>query len=128
MKKIYLTLALLIFVIAIKAQGPPPPQPPSLEERMKKLAEVMKKEVNTNDKQQAAINEAFKIFFAGADQVRKNDPPPPPPPPDPKVKAAMDKLEKDRDEAVRKVLSAEQFEKYRKAAEKMKPPAPPRDK
>ena len=121
--KVYLTICIMLFAILVKAQ---PPAPPSMEERMKKLAEVMKKEVKPTDKQQTAINEAFKKFFTAADQVRKDNPPPPPPPPDPKTKAAMEKLEKERDEAIKKILSADQFLKYKEAAMKMRPPAPPK--
>ena len=121
MKRIIIGSALLLFALAGKAQ---PPKPPSIEERLKKTNEVLQKEVQPTAAQKTAIETAFKKFFTDADKLRKDNPPPPPPPPDPKVKEAMDKLVKERDEAVKKILTAAQYEKYKVAAEKLHPPRP----
>ena len=86
--------------------------------------ELQQKEIQLSSSQLQSVEAAFKKFFVAADQLRKDNPPPPPPPVDPKVKAAFDKLEKERDEAIRKVLSAEQYEKYKTAAKRMQPPPP----
>ena len=66
----------------------------------------------------------YKTFFTAADKLRIDNPPPPPPPPDPKVKEAMDKLVKERDENVKKILTAPQYEKYKKAVKKLQSPKP----
>lgn len=117
----FLISALLLATIATAQQ---PPAPPSMEERMKKTSELLQKEVQPTTAQKTAIESAFKIFFTAADKLRKDNPPPPPPPPDPKVKEAMDKLVKERDEAIKKVLTAAQYEKYKEAAKKLHPPKP----
>lgn len=132
MKKALITAASLLFVMVAMAQetspqGKPPgqpPPPPSLEERLKKTNEMLQKEIKPNDMQQKALEDAFREFFVATDQVRKDNPPPPPPPPNPKVKEAMDKLVKERDDKIRKVLTDEQFKKF-KEAEKTKHPHPP---
>lgn len=121
MKKLIVTAGFLLVIVIVRAQ---PPKPPTLEERLKRTNEVLQKEVQPTDAQQAAIESAFKTFFAAADKIRKDNPPPPPPPPDPKVKEAMDKLVKDRDESVKKILTAAQYEKYKEAAKKLQPPGP----
>ncbi len=121
MKKIIIIPALLFFALVVKGQ---PPKPPSIEERLKRTNEVLQQEVQPNAAQKTAIETAFKKFFTDADKLRKDNPPPPPPPPDPKVKEAMDKLVKERDEAVKKILTAAQYEKYKAAAKKLQPPKP----
>ena len=130
MKRQIIAAGLVLFVIVAKAQPtgqqpPAPPKPPSIEERIKRTNEILTKEVTLNANQQKAIETAFKKFFTDADKLRKDNPPPPPPPPDPKVKAAMDKLVQQRDEEVKKVLSADQYKKYLEAAKKLHPPKPP---
>lgn len=122
MKKLFITAALILFVIVTKAQQPPPP--PSLEERLKRATDIIQNEVKPTAAQKSAIENAFKAFLTAADKLRKDNPPPPPPPPDPKVKEAMDKLVKERDEAIKKILTADQYEKYKEAAKKLHPPKP----
>lgn len=127
MKKIASALLALGIVIVVKAQQPPsgqPPKPPSVEDRIKHTTEVLQNDVQLSSAQKAAVQSAFKNFFTAADQLRKDNPPPPPPPPDPKVKAAMDKLVAERDEAVKKVLTAAQYEQYKAAMKKLHPGAP----
>jgi len=121
MKQLIIIAGFIAIAFIAKAQ---PPIPPSIEERLKKTNEVIQKEVQPTAAQKAAIEAAFKTFFTNADKLRKENPPPPPPPPDPKVKEAMDKLVKERDESVKKVLTAAQYEKYKEAAKKLHPPGP----
>jgi len=121
MKKLIIVTVSILFAFATKAQ---PPKPPTIEERLKKTNEVIQKEVQPTTTQKAAIEAAFKTFFTNADKLRKDNPPPPPPPPDPKIKEAMDKLVKERDESIKKVLTAAQYEKYKEAAKKLHPPKP----
>ncbi len=123
MKKQIITAGLILFVIVTRAQQPPPP--PSIEERLKHTSEVLQKEVQPSAAQQAQIDAAFKIFFIAMDKLHKENPPPPPPPPDPKVKEAMDKLVKERDDKIKKVLTGDQFKRFKEAEKKMHPPKPP---
>lgn len=122
-------LFVVVFILAAlagKTQPPQgPPKPPSVEERLKRTNEVLLKDIPLNASQKTAIETAFKKFFAAEDKLRKDNPPPPPPPPDPKVKEAMDKLVKKRDEQVKKVLTDEQFKKYKESAKKLHPPKLP---
>ena len=122
MRYIFLTAFGLLIVFFAAAQQHRPPSP---EERMKRTKEVLEKEVNLTADQLKTVELAFADFFKAADQLRKDNPPPPPPP-DPKVKEKMDQLEAKRDESVRKVLSADQYEKYKAVSGKLKPPPPPR--
>lgn len=129
MKRNLITAAILLFAIVSRGQQPDHPagsfgQPPSMEERIKRTNDVIQKEVQPNSTQQAAIEKAWKSFFTAMDQLRKDNPPPPPPPPDPKVKEAMDKLVKERDETVKKVLSDAQYQKYQEVAKQLQPPKP----
>ena len=127
MKKIIIAAGLILFAVHVKAQQDKqhgPPKPPSVEERLKHTNEVITKEVQPTANQKAAIEKIYKQFFADADALRKDNPPPPPPPPDKKVKEAMDKLVKERDESIEKILTDAQFKKYKEAAKKLHPPKP----
>ena len=122
MKKQIITASLLFFVIVTRAQQPQ--QPPSIEDRLKHTSEVLKKEVQPSAAQQSQIDAAFKVFFIAMDKLHKENPPPPPPPPDPKVKEAMDKLVKERDDKLKAILTEEQFKKYKEVEKKLLPPKP----
>lgn len=129
MKKFISVTILSLFVIVARPQQqgqqpPQPPKPPSIDERIKKTNEVLQQEVQLTTAQKTAIEKAFRDFFAAADKVRKDNPPPPPPPPDPKVKEAMDKLVKERDDSIKKILTDDQYNKYKEAVEKLHPPKP----
>lgn len=128
MHKLLLTTTAVLFFSFSNAQEPPgpgkPPSQPSLEDRLKHTSELLKKEINSSGEQQKKLEEIFKEFFKAEDKIRKENPPPPPPPPDPKLKAAMDKLVKDRDEKLKKLMSEEQFRKWKEAEKKMGPPRP----
>ena len=119
MKKLIITAGIVLFVIVVKGQQPT--EPPSIEERIKHTNEVLQKEVQPTAEQKTAIELAYKSFFIAADKLRKDNPPPPP---DPKVKEAIDKLVKERDESIKKKLSEEQYRKYLEAAKKLHPPKP----
>jgi hypothetical protein len=124
MKKLIIAAGFVLFVTAAKAQPPQPPGPPSIEERLKRTNEVIQQEVQLTTAQKTSIESTFKTFFTAEDKLRKDNPPPPPPPPDPKVKEAMDKLVKERDESIKKILTEAQYQKYKEAAKKLQPPKP----
>jgi len=118
--------AFIVASLVVNAQGSakqdPPHKPPTVEERLKHLKEVMVKDASLNEEKQQKIAEVFKQFFIKADKL---NPPPPPPPPN---KEEMDKLVKERDEAVAKILTAEEFKRYKEAEKKLRPPHPPQPK
>ncbi len=122
MKKIIFAIGLLLPVTILHAQPPHPPKPPGIEERINRTQEILQHEVQPTTAQQTAIATVFKTFFTAEDQLRKDNPPPLPPPPDPKVKAAMDQLAKERDAAIKKILTEAQYAKYQEAAKKLHPP------
>ena len=128
MKRLISVSALALFVIVARLQQPPPP--PGIEERIKRTNEVLDKEVQPDAQQKIKIEAAYRKFFTAEDKLRKNHPPKageqqgPPPAPDPKTKEAMDKLVKERDESVKKILDDKQYARYKEAVKKLKPPRP----
>jgi len=125
MKKQLLIAALMLFCSFANAQEPSRGhEPPSIEERLKRTKEVMQKDLQLSAAQLKTMESAFKTFFLAADKIRKDNPSPQPPPMDTKVKEQMDKLAKQRDESVKKILTAEQFKKYKEVELKMRPPRP----
>ena len=126
MKKTIACFTAFLFFAAAYAQ---PPKLPTVEERLNKLNEVLQQEVKPNASQKMEIENIFKPFFAAADKLRKDNPPPaklstPPFPPPANVRAAMQKLEEDRDESVKKLLTEVQYKKYKTAVDKLRPPHP----
>ena len=116
------TIAAILFLLgSIASNAQPPNKPPSMEERLKKAHEIMLKELQPSAEQLVVIEKNFTAFFTKADKLRKDNPPPPP---DPAIKAAMDKLEKERDENIKKVLDAGQYKKYQELVIKMRPARP----
>ena len=99
-----------------------PTDPPTTEDRLKHTSDIIQQEVKPGADQLKKIEEVYKEFFNSIDELRKDNPPPPPPPPPPKLKTEMDKLVKERDERVQKILTADQFQKYLEAAKKFHPP------
>ena len=122
MKKKLVILAVLVFgsIGMINAQehqkNEGPRKPPSVEERMKHVKETLAKDASLSADKQQKVMDLFKQFFIKADKVA-------PPPPN---KEEMDKLVKERDEAVAKVLTAEEFKRYKEAEKKLRPPHPPK--
>ena len=114
-------------------EQPRPPKPPSIEERMKHVDEKLAKEITLTADQKKKVEAAYKDFFVKADKLREKMPPPPPPPA-PGNKAEMDKLSKERDAEIQKVLSPDQFKKYAEVEKTLRPkppvnpPPPPSDK
>jgi hypothetical protein len=121
MKKVSLLITICLAVAFCKAQDRPHP---SMEEHLKRSQEMLQKELQMNSDQQKKVEQAFKDFIAEAEKLHKEYPPPPPPPMDPKTKAALDKLEQERDAKVKMALTAEQYQKYIEVAKKMHPPHP----
>ena len=122
MKKVLLIIsAFMLAGLTVHAQGSakqePPHKPPTVEERLKHLKEVMVKDASLNVEKQQEISEVFKQFFIKADKLN-----PPPPPPN---KAEMDKLVKERDDAIAKILTADEFKRFKEAEKKLRPPHPP---
>ncbi len=125
----YTIIFFFFFALKAGAQQPPaggPPQPPPIEERMKRTNEMLQREIAPTATQKTSIDKIYRDFFAKEDKLRKENPPPAQPgPPPAKVKEAMDKLVKERDEKVKKLLTADQYKKYTEAIKKLMP-RPPR--
>ena len=121
MKRIKIFAILFLAVAFCNAQDKPHPSP---EEHLKRSQEMLQKELQMNSDQQKKVEQAFKDFMVEAEKLHKENPPPPPPPMDPKVKAALDKLEQERDAKVKMALTAEQYKKYVEVAKKMRSPHP----
>ena len=124
MKKILLAFGVLCLNAGLHAQPPGTPKPPTIEERIKHTNDILQKELQLNAKQKVAIEASFKIFFTAEDKLRKDHPATMPPVADSKIKVQMDKLSKERDESIKKVLTDEQYKKYLEAEKKMRPPMP----
>jgi|GEM_PF-1392446 len=123
MKTLLLSLTLLLGILSLKAQqsGPPPP-PPSIENRLKHVEELAKSKLNANSNQMAELKKTFKAFFEKMDKLHKDNPPPPP---KPEFIQSQKKLEEERDQALQKVLNAQQFLEYKKMLSQLRPPMPP---
>jgi len=117
MKKIAFFLIIQICVLYAYSQ---PPKPPGIEERLKRTKELLKTEIKLTNSQIAVIEKEFKQFFIQADKLREDNPPPP----SEKVKQALERLEKDRDNKVKSSLSTEQYKKYLSVVIKLHPPRP----
>lgn len=123
MKKIIvLTLGLMATCAMLYAQpAGGPPKPPSAEERLKRVNEKLKKELQLSTKQQAVVNEAFELFFKEADKLRPQSPPPPPPP----DRAKIEPLAQKRDASIKTVLTEAQYKKYIEIEKTLRPQVPP---
>lgn len=123
-KSLLMGIALCCSVFFAKAQ---PPQAPGIEERLAHVSGKLEKEITLTAVQKEKVKTAYRQFFESIEKLRDKDgkhQPPPPPPPPPADKAAVEKLSKERDEQIKKVLSASQFAKYTEIEKTMRPPAP----
>lgn len=123
MKKTFLlTLVLLVSCAMLRAQPEAGrPKPPSAEERLKRVNEKLKAELQLSAKQETVVNEAFKLFFREADKLRPQSPPPPPPP----DKAKIEPLAQKRDASIKAVLTEAQYRKYLEIEKTLRPQGPP---
>jgi hypothetical protein len=99
----------------LKKLAPPPdsgnkdrPAPPSLDERIKIIDEKICIPLSLSAIQKETIDKAFLNFYTEMDAIMKTSPDTKSPP----DKSKIEPLEKARDEKIKKVLSAEQFNKY----------------
>ena len=122
MKKFIIIPVFLLIATFAKAQDDQ--RPPSKEDHLKHVNEMLKKELQLNDAQQKQAGEVFKDFLDQAEQLHKQYPPPPPPPMDPKMKEAFDKIEQARDAKMKTILTDDQYKKYSEVKIKMHPPHP----
>lgn len=123
MKKIImLTLVMMVTSAMLYAQhAGGPPKPPSAEERLKRVNEKLKAELQLSAKQQTVVSEAFKSFFKEADKLRPQSPPPPPQP----DKAKIEPLAQKRDASIKAVLTEAQYKKYVEIEKTLRPQGPP---
>ncbi len=103
-------IALPFIVQAQPPQGPPPP--PTAEERAVRL-EKLAKDLNLTEEQKAKFKQAENDFFAKAEKLQGE------------IKPQMDTLHKERDEAVKTILTAEQYAQLQKIHEDRRKQGPP---
>ncbi|MBK8882264.1 MAG: hypothetical protein IPN67_07700 [Bacteroidales bacterium] len=112
----------------LRALAPPPGKdnkdchkPPSSEERMKIVDEMIIKPLSLNSSQSETVMGAFREFFKGMDKLRQdlqqNTPAPP-------VKSKIEPLEKARDEKIKQVMTKELFLKYQELEKSSRPSKP----
>ncbi|MFZ6022913.1 MAG: hypothetical protein ACOYVG_00490 [Bacteroidota bacterium] len=124
MKKLFvLILGLITTCTMLSAQQPAggSPKPPSAEERLKRVSEKLKTELQLSAKQQTVVSEAFKSFFKEADKLRPQSPSPSPPP----DKAKSEPLAEKRDASIKAVLTEAQYKKYIELEKTLRPQGPP---
>lgn len=98
-----------------------PHKRPSAEERLKRVNEKLKQELQLSVKQEQAVANAYKLFFSEVDKLRPAQVPPPPPPPD---KEKVEPLTKKRDAAIKAALTQAQYQKYVEVEKTLRPPKP----
>jgi len=127
MKKTIVALLLITgFCNHSLAQDQMPPKPPSVEDRINHLNDALQKSITITKDQQKKIDAIYKDFFVQMDKLHV--PPPPPPPVDDKGKpsrAEVEKICRERDDQIQKILDAGQYSKYREVEKSLKPPPPP---
>jgi len=110
-----------------------PPQRPTVKQRIDRLNDTLAKALHISATQQKSIDDAFMHFFAQADKLMGDNPPPRPDAQDEKGKQMHEQiltLQKQRDEAIAKVLTTDAFKKYQEIEKNMRPggggqPTPP---
>lgn len=101
--------------------GEPAAEHPSDERRLKLIEENIIKPLELNSVQADTIKRAFSDFFLAMSKFREgNDLNPP-------ERSVVESLEKARDKRIEKILTAEQFLKYRELEKSARPPRPPRE-
>ena len=124
MKKTLFLFAFLFFTICYSNAQPEqekqPRKPPTVEDRLKHVSEKLDEELKLTPDQKEKILAAFKTFFADMEANRSKQAPPPPPPP-PVKKEIAEKLSAERDEKIRKVLTTDQFSKFKEIEKKLRP-------
>ncbi|MFY7900433.1 MAG: hypothetical protein ACOVNY_09635, partial [Chitinophagaceae bacterium] len=126
MKQLLSIVMAYVCAICISYAQPQPPKKPNDADRLKHVTEKLEKELQLTATQKEKVTAAYKTFFADIDKNRTDngkaaDAPPPPPPPPPVKKEVVEKLLSQRDEAIKKVLTEEQYKKYITIEKKMRP-------
>lgn len=110
MKKHVIFIAFLLFAgIAANAQGP---QRRTVEERVKSVMEKVTPALSLDQTQAASIDSVFTIYYKDMDKLRESMQPGTPP-----DRSVFEKVINERDERLKKVLSAEQFKKFKDEVE-----------
>ncbi len=94
--------------------------PPSLDERMKRVEEIILKPLALTAAQKETANKAFRDFYVEMDKLGKAQPGATTPP----DRSRMEPLEKARDAKIKQVISAAQYAKYLDLEKAARPPRP----
>lgn len=115
--KIIIAAIAMLFTSAIfpqdQKQGPGKPPPP--EKRWEKDSEKIKKAITLTDDELLKIKTAFMSFYKEMDSLHEKNKGQRP------VKEEVDKLIKKRNDAVKKSLSQDKFNKYMEAEKELGP-------
>jgi hypothetical protein len=106
---------------------PGPPPRPTVKQRIDRLNDTLNKALHITTSQQKVVDDAYTQFFASADKLMGNNPPPRPDARDEKSKQLHEQilaLQKQRDDAIAKVLTAEAFKKYQEIERSLRPGRP----
>lgn len=119
MKKAVWMMMMLGAALFVKAQnqapqGPPPP-PPTAEQRAEHLEKVTK-DLKLTEDQKAKFKQAEDNFFAKAEKLHEE------------MKPKMDALHKEHEDAIKAILTADQFAQLQKMEEERRKQGPPRPK
>lgn len=111
---IFLSLFLFFTLAGIcqRPEGGPPPK----AERLQRTMEALNKDIPMTAAQQKGVGSALDDFFTRADKLRETGQR------GPEQKAGMDKLVKERDEKVARLLDKDKYATYLATMEKMRPP------
>ena len=118
-------MAMVILVAAAMAQPSPPVHHRGAEERVKYVSERFERELKLSVSQKEKMAAHYREFFAEMGKLHSKEDAPPPPPMPPANKEAAEKLSKARDQKIKTVLNAEQYQQYITLEKKMRPPHPP---
>jgi hypothetical protein len=111
MKKQLVFVLVMLFagIITANAQGP---QRRTVEERVKMTMEKVTPALALDKTQEAGVDSAFSNYYREMDKAREKMEPGTPP-----DRSLFEKMVADRDEKLKKVLSPEQFQKFKNEVE-----------
>jgi periplasmic protein CpxP/Spy len=110
MKKLVFVLFMMVAGAAVvNAQGP---QRRTVEERVKMAMEKLTPALSLDQAQASRTDSVFTNYYKGMDKLRESMQPGTPP-----DRSVFEKLTTDRDEQLKKIFNAEQFQKFKNEVE-----------
>jgi hypothetical protein len=116
MKKYFVTGIALLFSAGAFAQPQEPPKPPSPEIRWEKDSKKIDEALKLSADQLQKAKAVFMAFYSSMDALHQNNKDQRPP------KEDVEKIRNERNDELKKVLSASQFESFMQVERKLGPP------